>query len=379
MTEGKGRCPHGEFSLNEGCPECVKKRDAEINSAANIAKRIKEAERKVESVLSIVKVKYYSETTGDLSPREYTYYSADRLNVGDIVTVPVRDTFGKAMVSWIDVSEAEIEAFKDKVKTIPAGSVVNDDEKVKVHIKVTIPEEPTDEEVVEVVEEVINLVNVLKKINQESTTETVIALRPGEDVEAHSYFEESMKLLEYAEARVIATFEDVKLANDDLSIISRLKRSMEAKKKEYLEPLKLQTEAIRDTYNYLMTPILEADKITRDKMLIFDKEQKRVREEQERINALRLEAAQKEMELKGELSESVNLVEVVPEVKRVSTDMGSSGIATTWKFQVIDFKLLPDRFKMENATLIGKVVRAGEREIPGVKIWSEGSIRNTAR
>lgn len=214
----------------------------------------------------------------------------------------------------------------------------------------------------------------------EENTSTGMVLRPGEDLEARGYFEEARKALKYAERRVISTAEDVKLATDDLSLISRLKKVMENKRKALLDPLKLQSEAIRETYNFLMAPVFEADRITRDKMLAFQQEQDRIRLKQEEINRKRQEAAQEEMELKGELSESVNLVEVIPEPpKQVSTDMGTSGVVKIWKFEVIDFSLLPDRFKMENATLIGKVVRAGEREIPGVKIWSKDTLRVNAR
>uniref|UniRef100_A0A6M3KLS2 Uncharacterized protein n=1 Tax=viral metagenome TaxID=1070528 RepID=A0A6M3KLS2_9ZZZZ len=113
-----GICPHGEFELEEGCPQCIAERlvIAEEFDGLN-------AEGLTLAKPNIVKVQYYSETTGELSPREYTYYSADPLKVGDIVIVPVRDTTGKAKVSAIDVPEAEISAFKDKVKMIPAGSI----------------------------------------------------------------------------------------------------------------------------------------------------------------------------------------------------------------------------------------------------------------
>lgn len=219
----------------------------------------------------------------------------------------------------------------------------------------------------------------IAELNGEPVAETVVALKPGEDLEAHGYHNEALKLLEYAENRVIKTLEDSKAATNDLSIIAKLKKAMELKRREYLDPLKAQMDAIRATYEYLMTPVLEADKITRNKMLSYDAEQRRIRAEQEEINRLSAELAQKHKELTGEITE-VEVVSVAPEApKRVSTEMGTSGLAKIWKFEVIDFSLLPDRFKMENATLIGKVVRAGEREIPGVRIWSEDTLRVTAR
>ncbi len=122
----------------------------------------------------IVKVQYYSMTTGELSPREYSYYSIDRLAVGDIVTVLVRDTTTKAKVTAVDVPEAEIAAFKDKMKTIPAGSVLGEvegedvvvkeatvEEKVGVIIKVSSPPGAPAGEEEEVAGEIVKLVELI--------------------------------------------------------------------------------------------------------------------------------------------------------------------------------------------------------------------------
>ncbi len=81
--------------------------------------------------MNIVKVRYCldSDEHGELSPREYTYYSVDPLQVGDHITVPVRNTTSKAVVTAVDVPESEIAAFKDKLKTIPASNVSREDVK----------------------------------------------------------------------------------------------------------------------------------------------------------------------------------------------------------------------------------------------------------
>ena len=207
-----------------------------------------------------------------------------------------------------------------------------------------------------------------------------ISIKPETNQAIIKLYDEGVKLQRYAKTRVIKTVEDIKDATDDLSVISRLKKAIEEIKKEYTGPINEHLKAVNDAFKKFTEPLNQADMTTRQKILEYRKEQDRIREEQERINQLKMDAAKAEMELKGELSESVDLVEVVPEpAKRISTDMGTSGVAKIWKFEVIDFSLLPDRFKMENATLIGKVVRAGEREIPGVKIWSEDTLRVTTK
>lgn len=212
--------------------------------------------------------------------------------------------------------------------------------------------------------------------------ETAVALRPGEDLEAHGYFEEALKLLYNAELRVIGTVEDVKLVNDDLAIISKLKKLMDNKRKALLDPLKLQADAIRETYTFLMTPVLEAGKIYRDKMLAYNAEQDRIRLKQEEINRKRQEAAEAEMRLKGELTESVNLVEVAPEpAKRVSTSMGSSGLTAHWKYEVVDFALLPDAYKMIDTAQLSAIAKRhhDQKQVPGVRFYNEPGISVRAR
>jgi len=216
----------------------------------------------------------------------------------------------------------------------------------------------------------------------EPAAETALAKAPGSDVEVISYYNEATKLLEYAVARVIATADDVKLATDDLSIISKLKKSMETKKREYLDPLKAQAEAIRETYSTLMDPVFRADRITRDKILAFNQEQDRIRREQEEINRKRMEAAEAEMRLKGELTEPVNLVEVTPEpAKKVSTDMGTSGQRDNWKWEVVDFALLPDEYKVVDGSLLTAVARKhhDQKQVPGVRFYNEPIIAVRAR
>lgn len=415
----KGNCKHGKFDLMEGCPQCTADRMAkEGNTEASIAEAVKANQRQ------IVKVQYYSQTTGEISDREYTYYSIDRLQVGDIVQVPVRDTVAKAKVSAIDVSAAEIAAFADKVKTIPGCSVIPPEPEpasipyvmpeemrgVKISSnaarlvddiaeKLTEPEADAKDTTINLCDTCMNRMdypnclpsgevsaedvveygdglgndNIIKCPNHKP--ETAVALRPGEDIEAQGYHKEAVKALEYAEMRVIATVEDVKMATDDLSIISKLKKAMEKKKREHLDPLREKADAIRETYSTLMDPIFAADKITRDKMLSFSKEQERIRATEEEINRKRMEAAQEEMKLKGELSKPVNLIEVSPEpLKRVSTSMGTTGQRLIRKWEVVNSAEVPDDYKIVDAGKVNKVVKAGIPSIPGIRIWEEPII-----
>lgn len=203
---------------------------------------------------------------------------------------------------------------------------------------------------------------------------------PQYDTETMALFIQARSVLKFAEQRVIKTAEDMKPASDDLNLIRKLKKAMDNRRKDYLEPFQSHIKEVNDAYKRLMSPVEAADKITAEKMLAFTSEQERIRREQERINAERIKLAEDEMKLNGELTESVNLVEVLPPTPTtIRTELGSTGLRDHWVFEVVDFALLPDEYKMVDATKLGKVVRAGLRSIPGVKIWNQPILAVTAR
>ena len=206
------------------------------------------------------------------------------------------------------------------------------------------------------------------------TPTALVKVKPEADAQVMVFYNEALKIKDYAEARVIVTADDLKPATDDLSIIARFKKAFEEKRKEYVKPLQDHTKAINDAFKMLVEPIETADQVTRGKILAFQLKQKLIREEQEKINALRLEAAQKEMELKGELTESVNLVEVIPPVPtRTQTDMGSSGMRDSWTYEVIDFASLPNEYKMTDTAMLNAIAKKhhDQKLIPGVRFFNK--------
>lgn len=213
----------------------------------------------------------------------------------------------------------------------------------------------------------------------EVETTAIVKVNPQVDLAVTALYGEAVTLLTYAEAAIIKTDADVIERTNDLSIIAQLKKAIEEKRKEYVGPINEHLKAVNDAFKSFADPLVQADTITRKKVLDYRAEQNRVRQEQEEINRMRIEAAQREMKLTGELTESVNLVETQEQPEHYRTDSGTLGTMKVRKWEVVDFSLLPDRFKIENATLIGKVVRAGEQEIPGVRIWEEETLRVSAR
>jgi len=208
----------------------------------------------------------------------------------------------------------------------------------------------------------------------------LVKVAPRKDSAVIALYEQSIRLEQLATALVIKSIATVKRATNDLSIISGLKKAIEEKRKEYTQPINDHLKAVNEAFKNFIEPLNNADKITRQKILDYRQEQERIRQEEERINQLRIEAAQAEMKLKGELTESIELIETQPEQpKHYYAEAGSLGSVMIRKWEIVDQNLVPEEYKMVDAVKIGKVVRAGIPSIPGIRIWKEETLRGTAK
>ena len=206
-------------------------------------------------------------------------------------------------------------------------------------------------------------------------TETAILnVTPQSDPAVRAFSDSIDALLKYANERSITSQADVKTATEDLSIISKLKKEIEAKRKEYTSPLDAHLKVINAVFKGVQEPLLEADGILRKKVLGYQTEMARQAAEAERIAAEEARLAEEKAALTGQPVEPTESAVVAPPKTTTKGEFGTSGQAMIAKFEVEDFAKLPDKYKLPNDALIGKLVRAGETDIPGVRIWKEPTL-----
>ena len=114
----------------------------------------------------------------------------------------------------------------------------------------------------------------------------LVKVNPDKDEAVIALHIQAKGLLGYAEALVIITDDNVKNATDDLSIISKLKKSIEERRKGYTQPIHEHLDAVNAAFKTFTEPLNQADKITRGKVLGYRAEQARRRDEQEEINRI---------------------------------------------------------------------------------------------
>ena len=220
------------------------------------------------------------------------------------------------------------------------------------------------------------------------TTNTDIAtirINPATDCAFIVFAEEATRLLNFATACVVTDDNGVRLATDDLSIIARLSKNIEATRKNYVGPINEHLKAVNEQFKTLTVPLDAAEKNLKDKVLAYKLEQRVKAEAIAKANDMRMEAARIEAAANGgEIKESVELTpapSVLP--KTVTADIGSSSTRLTWHAKVTDFALLPDTYKLPNTSMLEftarQITKNGKPVIPGVEFYQEESLSVRAR
>lgn len=205
----------------------------------------------------------------------------------------------------------------------------------------------------------------------------VVQVKPDLDPAYIALVKQTQDLRAYAMAMQVDSPEGVKKATEDLSLISSVKRALEDCRKRYTTPLDEYKRTIQDTFKAVSTPLDEADANLRSKLKVYDKKQEAIKAEAARIDALRKaadDAAAKLAETTGEAVTPQPAPAPLPTaqpVEKVFTDVGNLNMRTVKKWKLVDFSKVPDKYKQLNETLISKVVKAGEPDIPGIEIYPE--------
>lgn len=213
---------------------------------------------------------------------------------------------------------------------------------------------------------------------QETIAKTaIIKIAPVEDNTITALYEQSQSILQYAESRVISTNEDLIATTEDLSLIAKLKKAIEEKRKEYVNPIREKLDMVNTAFKEFIAPLEKADRINRDKMLEFRQEQNRKIQEAERIEQEKLDLARREAELKGgEITIDLMPIEkpdMVP--AKIHTQVGSAGTMKVKKWEIVDFAAVPDEYKIIDTGKVTKLVKAGIGSIPGIRIYEEETLR----
>lgn len=191
------------------------------------------------------------------------------------------------------------------------------------------------------------------------------------------------------------TAADLARATDDLAFVQSVKRALEAAKAKTLRPVRDRLDELRRAYDGLIDRVAEAE--IRAKQAILEwrayREAENMRAAQDAARAqAELAAAEARADaqaagLSPAIAERVAIdvgraveadvtasVGPAPVPRAVAGEVGTASVTRTWTFEIINEAAIPRKYLAVDLVKLGKVVRAGVRAIPGVRIYERETI-----
>ena len=193
-----------------------------------------------------------------------------------------------------------------------------------------------------------------------------------------------LSLVATADSFIVENELEAGVASDFLKGIKDTEKKIEAKRLLYTGPLNQSLKALNADFKKLKAPLIEAKKVVSDKILSWraieaEKERKaeivRQKAEEEKIRKIQ-ETCESGLEAKDKQEMIEEIMEVKEEViiKKVGTTIGNTQARKLWTYEILDFNKVPDKYKMINPVEVNADIRAGEREIPGIKIYQKETL-----
>lgn len=194
----------------------------------------------------------------------------------------------------------------------------------------------------------------------------------------------------------VLTDNDLMLANDAVKHVKDFIKSAKSKRDELRKPVKDYYDQINNAYNIKIEAAEKLEDTLKGKMLKYKKaleeaEQKRKEEELKRLEEQKktmeqtaIKLTEHDQNMARDLANTVEEVknqmstvakQEIPQIKSVTSTMARSSYVKTWKYEITNeaevprLYCSPDRGKLQDA------VRSGLREIPGVRIFEEETIK----
>ena len=156
-------------------------------------------------------------------------------------------------------------------------------------------------------------------------------------------------------------------------------KAIEKKRKEVISDASEFVSAVNQLVKPLTGILAGIESGLKHRITRYSQEQERRRLEQQRKAMEEAKKLQDEIDKAAKAAEEPPMVVVMPVVadapKVTRTASGSASLRTTWVFEITDFSLLPDKFKQVDRVAINAEIKAGIRQIPGVRIYEQTSTQ----
>lgn len=199
----------------------------------------------------------------------------------------------------------------------------------------------------------------------------------------------ALSVPEQAKQISIKTMDDYVRAGEIMLTIKAIRKKITETFKPIKQKMDAAKQEVLDQERAADAPLKEAEALLSPQIIAWNREQERIRQEEER--RLQEEARKQEEERRlqeailaeqhGQKEEAEAIMEtpvqVAPVVvpKSVPKVSGMS-IRDNWKFKITNEKLIPREYLKVDEVKIGQVVRAlkSATNIPGIEVYNEGTV-----
>jgi len=158
---------------------------------------------------------------------------------------------------------------------------------------------------------------------------------------------------------VIHSDEDLAFAAERYNDLKSFGNGIEDTRTKLVKPLNNHVKYINGEFHKVTDKLKELEEIIKQRMIEYRKEQAaKLGEEQKKI----------EQSLAGSPF-ALSLAKEAP-LAQPKTVEGVT-FKTVWGFELADFSLVPDQYKALDSSAIRAAIGSGERQIPGIRIYSE--------
>lgn len=170
---------------------------------------------------------------------------------------------------------------------------------------------------------------------------------------------------------IIRNDDEYEHAAEVLKRVKTLFSDAEDRRKFLVKPLNDHVKTINDASKKITEPLAKQEKAIKDAMVVYYTAKEVAAAAERNRLALAAAAAQDELNKEAELLNVEAPILNIPTVLEPERTIVGVTMKGQWVGEVENLALVPDQFKMIDQVKLNAAVNAGERSIPGVKIYKK--------
>jgi hypothetical protein len=193
--------------------------------------------------------------------------------------------------------------------------------------------------------------------------------------EIHKLSHEANYIELQAQMIVVKDEKTLKEATEFLGKVAKAKKQLEERRQFFVKPLNEQIRKINEFFKVRIMTLENAENIVKNEILKYREEVEKARKQQEELLKKQYEKELKKAQKKGlPLPPPMPQITLQQQEKTVETDSAQVTARLVWDFEIVDESKIPREYLMVNEKAIRAAIKAGVRDIPGVRIFQKEEL-----